>query len=153
VLNTQLVQDGEIPVYSANVFAPFGYINDSIIDDFSIPSVIWGIDGDWMTNTIQENTKFYPTDHTGVIRCKTSDVNPYYLCHILELKGKEMGFSRSNRASTDRIKSIKFIACDRQTQDKYMEQIISLYQKINVLSEANVNSNLKIKGILDKYLT
>lgn len=76
MLNKQLSPDAETPVYSANVKEPFGYIDDLLITDFSVPSVLWGIDGDWMTSYMPENEKFYPTDHCGVLRCKTADVNP-----------------------------------------------------------------------------
>ena len=34
------------PIYSANVFKPFGYTNKELIKDFSTDSVLWGIDGD-----------------------------------------------------------------------------------------------------------
>ena len=56
-----------------------------------------------MTNYIPEGTEFYPTDHCGVLRSKTLEVNPRYLVYILESEGKKMGFSRSYRASIDRI--------------------------------------------------
>ena len=68
ILNKQLVADGSVPVYSANVIEPFGYIDELLITDFSVPSVLWGIDGDWMTNYMPENIEFYPTDHCGFIR-------------------------------------------------------------------------------------
>ena len=43
VLNKQLSPDAEIPVYSANVKEPFGYIDDLLITDFSVPSILWGL--------------------------------------------------------------------------------------------------------------
>ena len=43
--------------------------------DYSRPSVIWGIDGDWMVNIIPAGVPFYPTDHCGVLRIKT-EKNP-----------------------------------------------------------------------------
>lgn len=45
-----------------------------------------------MTSYMPENREFYPTDHCGVLRCKTSEVNPRYLTHILEVEGKKDGF-------------------------------------------------------------
>ncbi|MBQ9469168.1 MAG: N-6 DNA methylase, partial [Clostridia bacterium] len=90
VLNAELIAEGSIPVYSANVVKPFGYIDKLLNSDFSVPSVLWGIDGDWMTSYMPENRKFYPTDHCGVLRCKTEEVNPRYLVHILEVEGRKM---------------------------------------------------------------
>lgn len=64
----QLVEDGKIPVYSANVHEPFGFIDSENLEDYSRDSIIWGIDGDWMVTTIDKNIPFYPTDHCGVLR-------------------------------------------------------------------------------------
>jgi hypothetical protein len=54
IVNTQLILGGKIPVYSANVFELFGHINELLITDFSVPSVLWGIDGDWQVNICQK---------------------------------------------------------------------------------------------------
>ena len=59
ILNRELIQDGTIPVYSANVFSPFGYVNHSTISDFSSPSVLWGIDGDWMVNYVPSDSPLW----------------------------------------------------------------------------------------------
>ena len=123
VLNKELVSNGTIPVYSANVTAPFGFIDKLLITDFSIPSVLWGIDGDWMTSYIPEKTVFYPTDHCGVLRCKTSEVNPRYLAHLLEVEGGKMGFSRSYRASIDRVQGITFTVPDISIQNNAMSKV------------------------------
>ena len=92
--------------------APFGFIDKLLITDFSVPSVLWGIDGDWMTSYLPSDMPFYPTDHCGVLRCKNSEVNPRYLAHILEVEGRKMGFSRSYRASIDRVHGIAFTVPD-----------------------------------------
>ena len=122
VLGKELVSNGKIPVYSANVTAPFGFIDKLLITDFSVPSVLWGIDGDWMTSYIPEETAFYPTDHCGVLRCKTSAVNPRYLAHILEVEGGKMGFSRAYRASIDREQGITFTVPDILMQNDAMSK-------------------------------
>lgn len=41
VLSNKINKKGTYPVYSANVFEPFGYTEDTLISDFSHPSVIW----------------------------------------------------------------------------------------------------------------
>ena len=130
VLDKELISDGAIPVFSANVKEPFGYIDELLIADFSVPSVLWGIDGDWMTSYMSENSKFYPTDHCGVLRCKTSAVNPRYLAHVLEVEGRKMGFSRSYRASIDRIQGIAFTVPDIDIQNETIEKILELEHKI-----------------------
>ncbi len=106
VLKTEIVDNGTIPVFSANVREPFGYIDKLLITDFSEASVLWGIDGDWMVQYIPEEKEFYPTDHCGVIRVKSDDIIPYYLALALELVGQNYKFSRNYRASIDRIEEV-----------------------------------------------
>lgn len=152
VLNRQLVSDGAYPVYSANVYEPFGYINEELITDFSVPSVLWGIDGDWMTNYIPENISFYPTDHCGVLRCKTKEIHPRYLTHVLEIAGKKMGFSRVYRASTDRIKSITFNVPVYEKQLDVVARVEKLEQEIEVLKQKLESLSGKTSEIINNYL-
>ncbi|MBN1637556.1 MAG: N-6 DNA methylase, partial [Ignavibacteriales bacterium] len=83
VLQKEIEQSEGIPVYSANVFEPFGFIKKELLKDFSKSSVIWGIDGDWMVNYMPANKPFYPTDHCGVVRVKNDVVHPRYLAWVL----------------------------------------------------------------------
>ena len=131
---------------------PFGFIDKLLITDFSVPSVLWGIDGDWMTNYIPADSKFYPTDHCGVLRCKTSEVNPRYLVHILEAEGKKMGFSRSYRASMDRVQGISFVVTDRATQDATIAQIEAMEEKIREAETRLDALTGKTANILDQFL-
>lgn len=106
VISDEVVENGSIPIYSANVFEEFGRIDKQNITDFSMPSILWGIDGDWMVNIIPENQPFYPTDHCGVLRIKTNDILPKYMAVALQVEGEFERFSRSNRASTQRISNL-----------------------------------------------
>lgn len=133
VLDKELVSNGKIPVYSANVTAPFGFIDKLLITDFSVPSVLWGIDGDWMTSYLPSDMPFYPTDHCGVLRCKTSEVNPRYLAHLLEVEGGKMGFSRSYRASIDRVQGITFTVPDISIQNNAMSKVADYEMAIKEL--------------------
>ena len=108
MLNKELTEEG-IPVYSANVFEPLGLIDKDIIKDFSKPSILWDIDGDWMVNTIPANLPFYPTDHAGVLRINTDKIHYRYLAHKLEQEGTREGFSRSYRASIGQIEKLTVI--------------------------------------------
>ena len=69
-----------------------------------------------MTNYMPENIEFYPTDHCGVLRCKTSEINPRYMAHLLDVEGAKMGFSRAYRASIDRVQGITFSVPERSVQ-------------------------------------
>ncbi|EGO8512158.1 hypothetical protein ELZ39_14975 [Enterococcus faecalis] len=129
VLNKELTQNG-IPVYSANVFEPLGLIDQDILKDFSKPSILWGIDGDWMVNTLPANEPFYPTDHTGVLRVNNSQINYRYLAHCLEQEGLHEGFSRNYRASIGQIEKLSVVIPSIKDQNNAIKKIEEIETKI-----------------------
>ena len=151
-MDKELVANASIPVFSANVVEPFGYIDKLLITDFSVPSVLWGIDGDWMTSYMPENKEFYPTDHCGVLRCKTEEVNPRYLVHILEGEGRKIGFSRSYRASIDRVQGISFYVPEIAKQNEVVAKVQELEKQISEANSKLKALNEKTVEILRKYL-
>jgi len=98
---------GDIPAYSANVFEPFAFVNESNITDFSTPYVIWGIDGDFKFNVIKGNSMFATTDHCGTIKIKSPLIDPYYLACVLEHTKHIYGFDRGLRASLANMKKVE----------------------------------------------
>lgn len=105
-----------------------------------------------MTNYIPENVEFYPTDHCGVLRCKNFDINPRYMEHILNREGLKMGFSRSYRASINRVQGITFVVPDKKIQDKTVIKIQTIENQIKE-AEKKLNSLTgKTAEILNKYL-
>ena len=131
VLSTEIVADGKVPVYSANVFEEFGRINKQNLTDFSKPSIIWGIDGDWMVNLIPANQPFYPTDHCGVLRVNTDEVIAEYLSVALYVEGEREKFSRSNRASIARIKNLTVPVPPLEEQKKIVEEFRAIDEEIS----------------------
>ena len=123
VVSSEIEENGKCPVYSANVFEPFGYINKQNLTDFSVPSILWGIDGDWVVNYIPENQPFYPTDHCGVLRVRTDKILPKYLAMALKVEGEYERFSRNNRASTQRIKNLTIQVPEKAVQKKIVQEI------------------------------
>ncbi|MFR2549275.1 N-6 DNA methylase [Ruminococcus bicirculans (ex Wegman et al. 2014)] len=130
VLSDEVVENGSIPIYSANVFEEFGRIDKQNITDFSVPSILWGIDGDWMVNIIPANKPFYPTDHCGVLRIKTDDIIPKYMALALQAEGEFERFSRSNRASTQRISNLVIQIPSVADQQKVVDAIEAIDKKI-----------------------
>lgn len=151
VLQTELVENG-IPVYSANVFEPVGKINKYLIKDFDDSYIIWGIDGDWMVNALPRGYEFYPTDHCGVMTVDESKINPKYMAYLLEKEGEKIGFSRTLRASIDRIKNINISVPNIEIQNHEMEKVYILEEKIHKLEENQIDLNKKINDVLNKYL-
>lgn len=152
VLKNEFVPNGKIPVYSANVIEPFGNINKLLIEDFSKPSVLWGIDGDWMVSYVPEGYPFYPTDHCGVLRVKNNLVNEKYLAFVLEKEGKAFGFSRTKRASIDRIKGIKISVPTLSEQEKIVSEIEKIETQIEALENEIVEIPKQKEAILKKWL-
>lgn len=151
VLNKELSESG-IPVYSANVFEPFGFIDKDILQDFSKPSVIWGIDGDWMVNSIPQNVPFYPTDHIGVIRLNTDKINYRYLAYKLQKEGEHEGFSRSYRASINQIKKISISVPSIDKQNEAIKRIEEFESKISLEKEKIFKIQEEIKKVLIEKL-
>ena len=152
MLNSELVADGTIPVFSANVFEPFGYVDKLLLKDFSLDSILWGIDGDWMVNYYPKDNQFYPTDHCGVLRVLTDKVHPRYMARILEVEGRKMNFSRSYRASIDRIKGITFEVPPYDAQCKARGQVVELEIKISELEKSLIVLNDKKSEVLKSFL-
>ena len=109
MLKNELSNTGSIPVISANVNEEFGKINKEIIEDYSSPYILWGIDGDWMVNYLDKGIKFYPTDHCGYLKVIDKNINPLYLAKMVEIEGSKQRFSRSNRASIERVSSLSLV--------------------------------------------
>ena len=143
---------GLTPVYSANVLKPFGYINQKFFENFDIASVMWGIDGDWMVNYLPANQPFFPTDHCGVIRVHTDQVNPKYLAKLLEKAGEEERFSRSHRASTERVKNLTLSFPDIDIQNQVCNEITQMELKI-AEAQAIIDASIEKKhAIIKSYL-
>ena len=130
VLSDEVVENGSIPIYSANVFEEFGRIDKQNITDFSVPSILWGIDGDWMVNIMPADKPFYPTDHCGVLRIKTDDILPKYMALALQVEGEFERFSRSNRASTQRIANLIIQVPSVSEQQKIVDEIETIEKRI-----------------------
>lgn len=152
VVASELEADGKVPIYSANVFEPFGYFNKLLIDDFSCPSILWGIDGDWMVNFMPAQQQFYPTDHCGVLRVKTDAINPRYLVEALHKEGIRQRFSRTLRASTQRIKGLSLSLPPRAEQDRIIAQVERLEAAIATARRAIATASAQKSAILKKWL-
>lgn len=152
VLARDIHETGTYPVYSANVFEPFGYTEDLLIADFSQPSVIWGIDGDWQVNMIPKDIPFYPTDHCGVMRINTDQIHPRYMVWALQKAGKSLNFSRSYRASLDRIESITINIPPQKEQWEAMTEVEDLERRIQELESSLDGLSLKKRAIVSRYL-
>ena len=138
----------DFPKYKSSFFLLSIFINPL----FSKSSILWGIDGDWMVNVIPENKPYYPTDRCGVIRVKNKDIHPKYLAWVLQKEGEQLKFSRSHRASTERIKGIT-IKAPSITEQNIAIKLIEMQEKLINKSKEIINGIAERKqAILTKHL-
>lgn len=152
VLKRELSDDAQTPVYSANVLEPFGYTSKTLLSDFSSDTVVWGIDGDWMTNVIPANMPFYPTDHCGYLRIKNNAIEPKYVAFCLDKEGKKIGFSRNKRASIDRIEGIKIPRPPIAEQQRIVAEIETIEHKIAKLEQDLAQLPAQKQAVLKRYV-
>ncbi|MBQ7154137.1 MAG: N-6 DNA methylase [Synergistaceae bacterium] len=154
VLNSDLIDSGKIPVFSANVFEPFGHVSELLrgFEDFTSDSILWGIDGDFMVNFMHKDSPFYPTDHCGVIRVINAKIHPRYAARVLEREGRRQGFSRSYRASLDRVGRITFDVPDIEAQNRAMNEVLNLETQITQAKTDLQALSGRKAAILKKYL-
>ena len=101
----QEITDNGIPVYSANVTKPFGYLDEPVADDFARPALLWGIDGNFDWGFIPAETPFIHTDHCGVLYVVNDSLVPRYVYHELRVTKDSYGFDRTYRANLANMQS------------------------------------------------
>lgn len=141
-----ITPQGNIPVFSANVFEPFVYSKKSNITDLSTPYVLWGIDGDFSFNVMPKETPFATTDHCGAIQILHPDINPHYIAYTLEENKHKYGFDRGLRASLTNMRRIvisipvdstgKF---DIVAQESIADSLLGMKQLRNTVAEKRQN--------------
>ena len=146
---------GDIPVYSANVFTPFVYSNESNITDWSTPYVLWGIDGDFSFNVMPLLQKFATTDHCGTIQILHPRINPYYLAYTLEENKHKYGFDRRLRASLTNMKNIRISIpvdsngeFDIDAQASIADSLLGMTQIRDIVLEKRVGID-RVKVVLE----
>lgn len=136
VLDSELIENGTIPVYSANVKKPFGYINKELLGNYTSDSVLWGIDGDWMVGFMPSGKAFYPTDHCGVLRVKTENIQAKILAFGLENEGRKVGFRREYRASLERVRNLQIPLPPIESQKQIINAISKIEEKISLMDSS-----------------
>lgn len=94
-------------------------------------SILWGIDGDWMVSYISKGIEFYPTDHCGVLRILDKNIEPYYIALALEIVGSAYGFSRTYRASTERVSTVQIPLPPKKVQDILVNKCKKIDEEYN----------------------
>lgn len=84
---------------------PFGHVRASNLNDFTKPSILWGIDGNFDINFIPAGEPFATTDHCGRLQIIDDDIDPNYIYWNLRATRERYGFDRVFRASLTNIRA------------------------------------------------
>lgn len=105
-----------------------------------------------MVNIFEKGYEFYPTDHCGFMTVDERKINPRYMAYLLKKAGESVGFSRSYRASIDRIKNLTVNVPNIKIQNQEMNKVYVLEDKLKALEENQLDLNKEISTVLNKYL-
>ena len=100
---------GDVPLYSANVERgkEHGWIEESNIEDFTHPSILWSIDSDFNMSVRESGSLFATTDHCGRLKILDPELDPEYCkAAIIYGYGRMFGFDRVTRPSLTRMKKV-----------------------------------------------
>lgn len=144
---------GTIPVISARLDQPFGYMNSERIIQSNSRIVLWNIDSSrWDTRVLNAGTKFIPTDHCGYMFILNDKILPDYIAYKLYERGLSLGFFHEYRASLANIGDITIpipITQDGIFDIDEQNRISSRYQTYSNLKNILIK---KITDILNKKL-
>jgi type I restriction-modification system DNA methylase subunit len=155
VLKSEVSPEGNIPVYSANVFMPMGYATTTRIEDFGFPSILWGIDGNFDFNVIPIGVPFETTDHCGTIRILKPEIVPEYVLYTLHLHRQKENYNRSFRASLANIRRIEISIpvtdddnLNVERQQEVADKFMALQGKAEEIKDIKANLNERLESYL-----
>lgn len=152
------VQDpsNPIPAYSANVFKPFGWVMRSNVEDFTCPSLLWGIDGDFDVQYIPAGEIFATTDHCGTIQILDPTINPEYLLYAVNAAGEMTRFTRSFRSSLTSMRELTVkipVKADGQFDEETQQEIATAFTVARSKERALLEMKLELDDAFGRYIT
>lgn len=140
---------GTVPLYSANVLRPFGYVKESNVGDLSNNHILWGIDGNFEFSIKRKGEIFATTDHCGAIKILDDSIIPEFLLYQLEQKKYEYGFDRTLRASITNMKlvTINIPVNEDGTFNQDVQQRIA--QKYTAIKEMREELTQQLQNIIN----
>lgn len=127
------IADFGVPVFSANVNIPFGFIEGSNLDGFDKPSLLWGIDGNFDWAFIEKGVVFATTDHCGRLQVNTDLILPEYVFYVLKNSSNSYGFDRTFRASLKNISEVNVpipVTPDGEYDVSEQFRVVEKYRKL-----------------------
>jgi hypothetical protein len=146
--------DGGLPIYSANVLLPFGYVDTSNLNDFEHPSLLWGIDGNFDWNLIPADEEFATTDHCGRLQIRDKRLDHDYVLAYLKFTRARYGFDRVFRASLRNVKAdVSVVVPLDQVGEPSLDRQRELAVEFNARAVAQVESLTALDDVLKARMT
>ena len=100
VLRIEIFQSQtSIPLFSANIRKPFGYVKSPNAGNLKYGGVLWSIDSDFDCRGVSSGEVYSITDHCGQIELLNEKIEPRYFAGLIRQVGVDMGFNRDYRPS------------------------------------------------------
>lgn len=88
-----------IPLFSANIRKPFGYVHSNNAGNLEHGGVLWSIDSDFDCKGVSAGEIYSITDHCGELEILNETIEPRFLAMEIKRVGLEYGFNREYRPS------------------------------------------------------
>ncbi|MFT4252654.1 MAG: N-6 DNA methylase [Caulobacter sp.] len=90
----------KVPLFSANVRQPFGYVEKANAGGLEFGGVLWNIDhSEWDCRAVAPGDLYSITDHCGEVAIRCALIDPRFLANQIRQAGFDQGFNREFRAS------------------------------------------------------
>ena len=96
---------------------------------------------------------FYPTDHCGVLRVKTENIQAKILAFGLENEGRKVGFRREYRASLERVRNLQIPLPPIESQEQIINAISKIEEKISLMDSSLEGLEGKKEKVLKDFLS
>ena len=151
------IQDPSRPItaYSANVFRPFGWVETSNVADFTCPTLLWGIDGEFDVQYIPAGEPFATTDHCGAIQILNPFIVPDFLLYAVNKAADEARFTRSFRPSLSSMRELNVripVRGDGSFDEETQQEIAMAYTVARSKERALRALKQEVDDAFPKYL-
>lgn len=97
----------EVPLYSANIRKPFGYVKEANAGGLVNGGALWSIDSDFDCRGVAAGDTYAITDHCGEIAIKDASIEPGFLASQVRQAGIDNGFNREFRPSLGLMRDLE----------------------------------------------
>lgn len=148
-----------VPVYSANVHKPLGYVPETNVEDLTKRHILWGIDGNFDLRLVAPGEAFATTDHCGAVAILDPGIVPEYLLCAMSVRREEESFDRSFRASLSNMR--RFVVripvdgegrFDVDAQWRVARRVLEVQRKADEITRIRQELDAVLKGFVSAPL-